>query len=52
VEWIVVDRRPGADYDQKLIGRLLQGEFAARMDKDNVLVAERIRPGGRIDIPV
>jgi uncharacterized membrane protein len=52
VEWIVVDRRPAGEYDNKLIGHLLRGEFAVRMEKDDVLVAERIRPGGRIHIPV
>ena len=51
VEWIVVDRRPGGEYDRRLIERLLQGEFEVRLEKDDVLVAERVRPGGRIDNP-
>ena len=51
VEWIVVDRRPGGEYDRRLIERLLQGEFEVRLEKDDVLVAERVRPGGRIQIP-
>ncbi|MDQ3980471.1 MAG: DUF2079 domain-containing protein [Actinomycetota bacterium] len=51
VEWIVLDRRPMGESDRKLLERLLQGEFEIRLDKEDVLVAQRVRPGGRVEIP-
>ena len=50
VEWIVVDRRAAGEYDRQLLDKLLEGEFEVRLEKDYVLVAQRVRPGGRVDI--
>ncbi|MGH9224542.1 MAG: DUF2079 domain-containing protein [Acidimicrobiales bacterium] len=50
VQWLVVDRRLFSDYDRKLVDRLLQGEFTVRFERDDIVVAERTAPGGRIEI--
>jgi uncharacterized membrane protein len=51
VEWVVLDRRLFGDYERQLVDRLLQNEFSIRFDKDGMLVAERVAPGGRVEIP-
>jgi len=49
VRWILVDRQAFSDYDRRLVERLLAtGEFTVRYDKDDIVLAERTRPGGRI----
>ncbi len=42
VEWIAVDRRRLGEEDQALLDGLLVGEFALRMDVEDVVVAERV----------
>ncbi len=51
VRWLVVDRRLFGEYERRLVEHLLQGEFLARLDRDDILVLERVRAGGRPQIP-
>ena len=51
VQWIVVDRRLFSDYDRRLVDTLLQGQFTVRFDREDVVVAQRTAPGGRIPLP-
>jgi len=44
VRWLVLDRTLLNADDKILLGQLLAGEFEMRFDKDDVLVAERVRP--------
>jgi len=48
VRWILVDRQLFSVYDRALVARLLGSEFTVRYDVDDIVVAERTRPGGRI----
>ena len=50
VDWLVLDRQLFSTYDRKLIDRLLESQFAIRFDQDDIVVMERIGPGGRIQI--
>lgn len=46
VEWIAVDTYLLGEADRKMLSELLVAEFAARLDHDGILVAERVRPPG------
>jgi hypothetical protein len=50
VQWLVLDRQLFSTYDRKLIDRLTQGQFEVRFEKDDIVVLERVAPGGRITI--
>lgn len=50
VDWLVLDRLLFNDYDKKLVAQLLAGQFTVRFDKNDIIVAQRTAPGGRIDI--
>lgn len=50
VEWIVVDRLLFSDYDRQLFDVLVADEFTVHLDKDDIVVAQRTRPGGTIDV--
>ncbi len=47
VRWILVDRRVLGLYERDLVERLLDGEFVVRYERDGILVAQRVAPGGR-----
>jgi len=49
VRWVLVDRQQFADRERALLTRLLATEFTVRYDNDDIVVAERTRPGGRVD---
>jgi uncharacterized membrane protein len=44
VTWLALDRTLLSADDVALLNRLLTGEFAVRFDKDDIVVAQRIRP--------
>jgi hypothetical protein len=44
VQWIVVDRRLLTPEGEVVLERLLRYEFAARSDRDGVVVAQRVHP--------
>jgi len=50
VRWVLVDRQQFADRDRALLTRLLATEFTVRYDDDDIVVAERTRAGGRVDL--
>jgi hypothetical protein len=43
VEWIAVDRRRLGLADRLLLDQLLDSEFEVRLDRDDIVVAERAR---------
>jgi uncharacterized membrane protein len=45
VEWLVLDRQPLGEEDKKLLESLLDTQFRVRYDRDDLVVAQRIRPG-------
>ena len=47
VRWIVVDRREMSTDDLALFERLLQRQFRAVFDRDDIVVAKRVRPPPR-----
>ncbi len=51
VRWVIADRQQFGYPERALLSRLLAGEFTVRYDRDDIVVAERTRPGGRIDLP-
>ncbi|MGH9279481.1 MAG: DUF2079 domain-containing protein, partial [Acidimicrobiales bacterium] len=46
VQWIAVDRRLLNERDKALVAWLLDGQFSPRFDKDDILIAQRVAPGG------
>ena len=44
VRWLVLDRTLLSADDKTLLAQLMAGEFETRFDRDDVLVAERVRP--------
>jgi uncharacterized membrane protein len=46
VQWLLIDRRQFGEYDRRLVDLLLEREFVPRLDKDDILVAQRVVPGG------
>jgi uncharacterized membrane protein len=45
VDWLLVDRLQMSEVDKPILARLLDnGEFAIRMEEQNIVVAERVRP--------
>jgi uncharacterized membrane protein len=51
VRWLVVDRRVFGQYERRLLEYLVQqGEFTVRMDRDDIVVLQRARTGGRVPI--
>jgi len=50
VRWVLVDRQQLGDYERALIANLLADEFTVRYEASGIVLAERTRPGGRIDL--
>jgi hypothetical protein len=48
VQWFAVDRTLLSASDTALVTRLLSTEFTTRFDRDDILVAQRTAPGGRV----
>jgi hypothetical protein len=44
VRWLVLDRTLLSPDDKTLLTQLLSSEFQVRFDKDDIVVAERVRP--------
>ncbi|HJV09536.1 MAG TPA: DUF2079 domain-containing protein [Acidimicrobiales bacterium] len=44
VRWLVLDRTLLSADDKVLLGQLMTSEFETRFDKDDILVAQRVRP--------
>jgi uncharacterized membrane protein len=51
VQWMVLDKTLFGDYDRQLVELLLRDQFVTRFDQDGILLAQRVKPGGRVDIP-
>jgi hypothetical protein len=50
VQWLVVDRRLFDAYDHNLVDALLGSQFTVRFDQQDIVVAQRTTPGGRIAV--
>ncbi len=50
VEWLALDTNLLGDADRKMLADLLEDEFAVRLDREGILVAERVHAPG--DSPV
>lgn len=46
VEWIAVDTYLLGEADREMLANLLADEFTARLDRDGIIVAERVHPPG------
>ena len=46
VQWLVIDRLLLSTEDKALLTSLLSNEFSVRMDRDDIVVAERVKPPG------
>jgi hypothetical protein len=44
VEWLVLDRQPLGEEDKALLESLLGTQFRVRYERDDIVVAQRIRP--------
>ncbi len=44
VQWILVDRQVLSTEDKAFLATLLSGEFAVRFDRNDILVAQRVKP--------
>ena len=45
VEWLILDRRPLGEEDKVLFEALLARQFEVRFERDDIVVAERVRSG-------